>query len=1215
MDQFYFEEGYLVAGYLTVVKEASAGLTPYFVDGYLPLDYFGLEGNAINGEYSLSALLTKTGEPVFAIGTFASIISTSVSVNVIASGQSAITSAFTQTSTISHIEGADLTAFSNAQLEAAVRRIRDNNITASAAFSVAVDFVRTRNTASEEAAEFSLTAINARSRDYASLQSAAFSLAVAIDNRTRDQSSALASEFVFTVTISHIEGADLVAFSNAALTATATRIKQIASTQSANTTVVADVRRNPGIILNLSSQFTQTALVNRTARITQTISAVTTVVYRDRPLDIKRLSSDAGRRLIDTSIKKFGSGSLSITSGTGTTFTGANLGYVDHHATPSMASSFSGPYNDRLVEFWFYSGGITQNFVPIVGLYSSTSGSYPNYVWYVTVKTGATGQIAILGGVTFQVFDINITVNTWHHIAIATQGWANGDNKGNAIWLDGNRVAFNTANINGQAGFSNYFLRVGPDGEYGTSFKIDELRIITGPEGTNNASGFAPTQTSITVPTDRRWNADSAYTRALFHYDIDYRDDIGIQQVADALTISSAATVTAAVDRIRFIEFAAAISSEASISAVGIRVRFGSASLASAFTQSADVARTRSLTSNQDAVFTQSTEAVKTANIVSALDSQATFTGTISHIEGADLVAFSNVSLAAIGQVTRQLASTQSSEFASTADNLRVRFASIDINSAFTQSVDAVKTATGSSTLSTEAATSTQGQRVRFGVSALNAESTLSATAEKVKVASALLASEFSTSRPYILGDYLETGYYEVLEISAVKTASAVINTEALASELAAVVKIAQFFVNANVVSTLTAELTANKKLSADLSSSVSLTAVNDTLRGFGVILQVNASQSSIIGSIKQFNSAQASQFTVAAAAIKTGTNTVIVSSEFALSTTAIKLNGFDSALSSESAVEVIATRLVSFSSNQNSQFTQSSTANTSFVASAGLSSAFSVSATISHIEGADIVANGFATLTANVLAGKFAESDQSAEFTQTTSALRLRGIDSSISSSFTVIAAVNEVVQLSSTVSSESTLAAAANKTVSASSSQTAVASVSCVISHIEGANLVANNFATLLAIGDKIARITLAATSAVNLTASADKFRAFNANLAVSTTVVANVVKVNRGQATLQAQVTIVANATRIKQFSITISSAMTFVAAVREIDAASLTQFVYTIAREDYVYIVPDEVPVYNDILYVIPNENWLYNITAETRVFPVDQETRIYNIRST
>ena len=78
---------------------------------------------------------------------------------------------------------------------------------------------------------------------------------------------------------------------------------------------------------------------------------------------------------------------------------------------------------------------------------------------------------------------------------------------------------------------------------------------------------------------------------------------------------------------------------------------------------------------------------------------------------------------------------------------------------------------------------------------------------------------------------------------------------------------------------------------------------------------------------------------------------------------------------------------------------------------------------------------------------------------------------------------------------------------------------------------------------------------------------------------------------------------------------SGSMTFVAAVREIDAASLNQFVYTIAREDYVYIVPDEVPVYNDILYVIPNENWTYNITAETRVFPVDEETRIYNIRST
>jgi hypothetical protein len=74
------------------------------------------------------------------------------------------------------------------------------------------------------------------------------------------------------------------------------------------------------------------------------------------------------------------------------------------------------------------------------------------------------------------------------------------------------------------------------------------------------------------------------------------------------------------------------------------------------------------------------------------------------------------------------------------------------------------------------------------------------------------------------------------------------------------------------------------------------------------------------------------------------------------------------------------------------------------------------------------------------------------------------------------------------------------------------------------------------------------------------------------------------------------------------------MTFVAQIREIDAASLNQFVYTIPAENWLYIIPDEIPVYNDILYVIPTENWTYSITAETRLFPFEQETRIYNIRS-
>jgi hypothetical protein len=663
-----------------------------------------------------------------------------------------------------------------------------------------------------------------------------------------------------------------------------------------------------------------------------------------------------------------------------------------------------------------------------------------------------------------------------------------------------------------------------------------------------------------------------------------------------AASVSTVATVSATVDKIRFIEASAAISSAASILTTGIRVKISSVSLASAFAQSADVRAIRGLTSNQDSVFTQSAQAVKTTNIVSSLDLQATFAGTISHIEGADLVAFSNAELTANVVVTRSAVSTQSSAFTSTADILRVRFAASAVSSAFTQSSNAVKTAGGVSAITSEATTSVQSIRVRFVDSALTSASSLLAAVEKIKRVTAALVSEFSTARRYILEDYLETGYFEVLEISAVKTASAVINTEALASQLTAVVKVAQFFVNADVVSTLTANLTANKKLSADLSSEIVLAVDNGRLRGFGIILQANTTQSVSISRIKQFSSNQASQFTVAAAAIKTGNNAVIVSSEFALTSIAIKINGFDSALSSESAIAVSANIVRRAISNQSSAFAQSATID-------------------NRTRSINVAINSVATLTANALAGKFAESIQSAEFTQTSSALRLRGVVSSINSNFTVIALVNEVVQLSSSISSQATVAAAVNKTARVSSSQTAVVSVSCIISHIEGADIVANSFATLDANVDKIAGITITATSASNFTATVDKFRAFNANLAVSTALIVNAVKILRGQATLQAQATIQANATKIVQFLAVISSAMTFVAAVREIDAASLTQFVYTIAREDYVYIVPDDVLVYNDILYVIPNENWLYNITAETRVFPVDEETRIYNIRST
>ena len=148
MNELYFESGYLEASYFGTLAIASSGVsftagvsaqgdiasvTGYYIPDYIVIDYFqsGLTvGNAV------------------LVASFTSVSAVNKTANAIA----AFAVTFTQTATISHIEGADLFAFTNASIAVQVSRIRDNNIAVSAVFSIAVDGLRIRLSAGDEAA-------------------------------------------------------------------------------------------------------------------------------------------------------------------------------------------------------------------------------------------------------------------------------------------------------------------------------------------------------------------------------------------------------------------------------------------------------------------------------------------------------------------------------------------------------------------------------------------------------------------------------------------------------------------------------------------------------------------------------------------------------------------------------------------------------------------------------------------------------------------------------------------------------------------------------------------------------------------------------------------------------------------------------------------------------------------------------------------------------
>jgi hypothetical protein len=245
---------------------------------YIELDYFTPEDYYVyvaevtaapQTEFSQSAdVEIISGGIIEAAATFNSEGSTSVFAVKITDAGSVMESQFSQTATISHIFGSDLFAFSEASISVAVDRIRDNNIDTSAVFNTAIDYIKIVQADSIAEGMFTLDSDAERSRDYALDAAAAFSFEIIAErialvsadftvsslllieqDRLRNNianldsnailitnigviqqaESILSSEFNLTASISHIQGADIVASSFAELEIDANLSKDFAA--------------------------------------------------------------------------------------------------------------------------------------------------------------------------------------------------------------------------------------------------------------------------------------------------------------------------------------------------------------------------------------------------------------------------------------------------------------------------------------------------------------------------------------------------------------------------------------------------------------------------------------------------------------------------------------------------------------------------------------------------------------------------------------------------------------------------------------------------------------------------------------------------------------------------------------------------------------------------------------------------------------------------
>lgn len=179
---------------------------------------------SINSESSIFCDATEITPFIEGEATLASNFTVSSTVERTQSAVSSLEIVSNLTTIISHIEGADLFAFTNASLSIEGERFRDSQITTSNVFDIATDFVRYRDLAAD-ASDIFISQVDAQRNRNTNIETQiAFSFDC-ISSKTTDIQSSHNGEFSVTAIISHIEGADLTAFSDAQVSTNADRIR------------------------------------------------------------------------------------------------------------------------------------------------------------------------------------------------------------------------------------------------------------------------------------------------------------------------------------------------------------------------------------------------------------------------------------------------------------------------------------------------------------------------------------------------------------------------------------------------------------------------------------------------------------------------------------------------------------------------------------------------------------------------------------------------------------------------------------------------------------------------------------------------------------------------------------------------------------------------------------------------------------------------------
>jgi hypothetical protein len=992
-------------------------------------------------------------------------------------------------------------------------------------------------------------------------------------------------------------------------------------------TATASISATPSKFLVSSATLTSTATLSANVDNVTFFTAAfvsTTNIFTSRYFGSHRPTNIIeGTPVYDGSIKKFGTHSLS-----GSSEIRNNSPYTP---SPSYRPQPPQVNQDWVVETWIYKSSLTAG-TSIGGNVWIQLGVSSGNALFVTLNSSNYTQRVLINVVT----GFTLTTNAWNHIAIVK------NSSRISVYRNGTRLGTTTTLptsyfYHQPDTFGNAYFGFEASTPTANRNRLDEFSIHVG-----TTLGYDPANSSISVPTEARVN-DPVYTRLLHHFDNNGLDDILVAADATA-ALSTTATFTVQAN-VSTKQGAASLTSSASVSVTGVKAVLANSALSSASSLTATIGLLKGIVSSQTATATVAAQAYRIKQFDAAFG--ALFSPSIS-----------------INVVLNPFATLEST---TTVSVTAVKTTGITktLTATATQSTVANKFAGITKTLSVTASVSAIAGFRKSAQAAIAAQATMATTGISPSLATAQLQSQFTViaSGPRNIGRPLNittlgggsfgTGKYG----QAYQVDSGAVGWTLPASNKYATAGILDFWLGIapasgqnNVSSTvfeygnkwtITVLYTAAPNNHYIYFNGVQVGAAIGVFGGGFNWHQIRVTRSGNNYTI----SANGSTYTITNATTFSGTirfkpvisvnqfaiDELLITNEngitngittapysFADQTDVVGLwhfdnNGFDDvSIKGTLAAAITATASITASTtirfearaNVNSAVSINTQAVKRVQGVASISSTASLSLAYSRIRSNASFQQVVSTVTVNPTVIASGGSALTGVFSTVINASRIRFATPQLESIATNLTAAFKNATGTVTLESQATVTATVRKVT-----DQPIALLTSATVDIDAQKLIVNGstasvVSSLAVEATRIQPVASAIIVTAALTASAIKRTGIVANFTASVTVSGTVSRIRRSAVTLASAVTVITNNQILRLAQAQLSSQFTPLFTITKLVKAQAA-----LSSQGFILTAGEVINLDPYLTYVIPAETRLWQITAESRIIAIEQETRV------